>query len=164
MADRALDIYLNDHMAGATAGCDLAEDLRDRNEGTPLGEVLTSLAHEIAQDREVLADLMARRGTSANPVKQGVAWLAEKAGRVTLSGASSGSAELGTFLGLEMLALGVEGKASLWRSLRTIAASEPAVGTVDLDRLVARAEAQHAILERERLAAGALALADSLEP
>ena len=37
MADKAMDVYLNDHLAGAMLGSDLAEQLRDENEGTPLG-------------------------------------------------------------------------------------------------------------------------------
>lgn len=100
MADGALDVYLNDHMAGAVMGCDLAEQIRDRNEGTGLGEVMASLATEIDRDRESLAELMERLGTRGNPVKKGVGWLAEKASRVKLSGASSGDPELGTFLAL----------------------------------------------------------------
>jgi hypothetical protein len=38
MADRAMDVYLNDHLAGATLGSNLAEQIRDRHEGTPLGD------------------------------------------------------------------------------------------------------------------------------
>jgi hypothetical protein len=158
MADRALDIYLNDHLAGATAGLELAEELRDRTAGTALGDVMTSLAQEIARDREVLVDLADRLGTTSNPVKQGVAWLAEKAARIKLSGASSGSPALGTFLGLEALALGVEGKACLWRSLQSIAAPDGTLATLDLDDLIERAQAQREILERERRAAGAAVL------
>ncbi len=40
MADKAMDVYLNDHLAGAKLGSDLAKQLRARSEGTPLGDVM----------------------------------------------------------------------------------------------------------------------------
>jgi hypothetical protein len=42
-----MDVYLNDHLAGAMLGSDLAEQIRDRHEGTPLGDVMGSIAPEI---------------------------------------------------------------------------------------------------------------------
>ena len=37
MADKAMDVYLNDHLAGAMLGSALAKQLREEHEGTPLG-------------------------------------------------------------------------------------------------------------------------------
>ena len=39
-ADKLLSIYLNDHLAGATIGVELARRIRARNRGTPLGDYL----------------------------------------------------------------------------------------------------------------------------
>ena len=64
MADKAMDVYLNDHLAGAMLGSDLAEQLRKENEGTPLGELMATLAPRIEDDRQTLIDLMERMGTS----------------------------------------------------------------------------------------------------
>ena len=36
IAGKALDIYLDDYLAGSTLGCGLAEQLHAQNEGTPL--------------------------------------------------------------------------------------------------------------------------------
>jgi hypothetical protein len=58
MADKALDVYLKDHLAGAMLGGALAERLRDENNGTPFGEVMSSLAQQIEDDRTTLLDLM----------------------------------------------------------------------------------------------------------
>jgi len=66
----------------------------------------------------------------------------------------------GAFMALETLAMGVEGKASMWRALKEVAGEYPALATTNLDELIDRAEAQSAILERERLAAGMQALSD----
>ncbi|MGZ6576576.1 MAG: hypothetical protein ACXVHJ_37035 [Solirubrobacteraceae bacterium] len=70
MSESAIHTYLNDHLGGAMLGSDLAAQIRDRNQGTPLGEVMARLAREIGEDRETLLELMERMGTSKNPVKQ----------------------------------------------------------------------------------------------
>ena len=158
MADKAMDVYLNDHLAGAVLGSDLAQQIRDHNANTPLGELMRSLAPQIEEDRQTLIGLMARMGTSENPIKQAGAWVTEKASRVKLTGMSSGEPELGTFMALESLALGVQGKLSLWRALEQVASEHPALASVDLGELIARAHAQYDLLEHERLTAGARAL------
>jgi hypothetical protein len=159
MADKAMDIYLNDHLAGAMLGSNLAEQIRSHNRGTPLGELMGSLAPQIEQDRQTLIGLMQRIDTSKNPVKQAGAWITEKASRVKFWGLTSGEPELGTFMAVETLALGVWGKLSLWRALAQVAEQHPAIASVDLDDLIARAQNQYDLLERERLAAGRRALA-----
>jgi hypothetical protein len=160
MADRAIDVYLNDHLAGAMLGSDLAEQIRQRHEGTPLGELMGSIAPEIEADRERLVDLMDRMDVSRNPIKQATGWLAEKASRLKFSGIASGEPDQSAFMALETLMLGVEGKASLWRALREIRSQYPALLSTDLEDLIARAERQRDALEHERLAAGARALAN----
>jgi hypothetical protein len=106
MADKAMDVYLNDHLAGAMLGSDLAEQIRDRHEGTPLGDVMGSIAPEIEEDRQTLLDLMERTGTSKNPVKQVTGWVAEKASKVKFSGVVSGEPDQGAFRRWRALRLG----------------------------------------------------------
>jgi hypothetical protein len=162
MADNAIDVYLNDHLAGAMLGSDLAEQLRAQNHGTPLGLLMESLAPEIEQDRQTLMELMQHMDTSQNPVKQATAWIAEKASRAKFSGATSGDPELGTFMALETLALGVRGKACMWEALKLVADQHPAIASVNLDELIHRAGIQEDALERERLASGTRALANQV--
>lgn len=158
MADKAMDVYLNDHLAGAVFGSDLAEALQKENEGTALGDLMSSLAPKIEEDREMLIDLMERMGTSKNPVKQATTWLAEKASRPKLSGLTSGEPEFGTFMALETLTLGVEGKVSLWKALKEVARSHEPLESMNFDDLIESAQAQHDALERERIAASRRAL------
>ena len=158
MADKAMNVYLNDHLAGAMLGCDLAQQIRDQNENTPLGELMRSLSPQIEQDRQTLIGLMVHMGISKNPVKQAGAWVAEKASRVKFMGLTSGEPELGTFMAVESLALGVQGKLSLWRVLQQVADQHPAIASVDLQELIGRAQTQYDLLEHERLTAGARAL------
>jgi hypothetical protein len=158
MAHKAMDVYLNDHLGGATLGSDLAEQIGDQAEGTPLAAVMATLHAEIEEDRRTLVDLMERMGVTRNPVKQATGWLAEKGSRLKFGRLSSGEPEQGIFMALESMALGVQGKGALWRALREVHADHAPLAPVDFDALIARADEQYATLERERLAAGTRAL------
>jgi hypothetical protein len=154
MADKAMDTYLNDHLAGAMLGSDLAEQIRTRAAGTPLADAMEPLALEIEEDRQTLIGLMARIDTARSPVKQAGAWVTEKASRAKFTGLTSGEPGLGMFMALESLALGVQGKLSLWRALELVADRYPALASVNFSDLAQRAQEQYETLERERLAAG----------
>jgi hypothetical protein len=159
MADGSLDTYLNDHLGGAMLGSDLAEQIGERSEGTPLGDLMAEIAPQIEEDRQTLIDLMEQLGASRNPVKQASAWVAEKASRVKFSGASSGAPDFGLFMSVETLTLGVEGKLSLWKALKRVAAEHPPLADANLDELIARAQSQHDRLEEQRLELGRQVLA-----
>lgn len=158
MADKAMNVYLNDHLAGAMLGSDLAERIRARSEGSPLGVMMRSVAAQIEEDRQILLDLMSRIGTSENPVKRAGGWVAEKVSRLKLTGLTAGEPDLGLFMSLETLALGVQGKLSLWKALQQVADSCPAIQSVDFEQLIGRAQGQYELLERARLSAGKQAL------
>jgi len=158
MPDKALDVYLNDHLAGALLGSQLAGQIRDQSEGSSLGDVMAPIAREIDADRQTLTDLVEQLGTSRNPVKEVTGWLAEKVSRAKFAGATSGDPDFGLFMALETLTLGVEGKLSLWRALKEIAGEHAPLAAADLDGLISRAQSQHQVLERERVAAGRRAL------
>ena len=51
----------------------------------------------------------------------------------------------------QTLSMGIEGKICMWRPLRTVADGYPALGSLDLDDLVARGEDQRARIEEKRL-------------
>ena len=97
---RRLDIYLNDHLAGATVGVELSRRAAAANRGTPTGEFLERLHDEIVEDRRVLEDIMRALGVDASPIKPAVAWVAEKAGRVKLNGQVRGYSPLSRLLEL----------------------------------------------------------------
>lgn len=153
----ALAVYLNDHLSGATLGVDHARELQATLEDTAHGLDMARVADAIAEDRDTLVDLIDRAGISRNPVKQATAWVAEKAGRVKFSGLSSGDRDLGTYLALETMSLGVAGKQSLWEGLRQVAGSHEVLAEVDLDELIARAREQREFLEDLRLTFARLA-------
>jgi hypothetical protein len=120
-----------------------------------------SIAAQIEEDRQTLVDLMERMNVSKNPLKQAAGWLAEKASRLKFSGAGSGEPDQSAFMALETLTLGVEGKRSMWKVLKEVQSQYPPLASTNLDELIERADTQHDVLERERLATGVLALGTS---
>ncbi len=158
MDNKALGTYLNDHLGGATMGGDLAEQLVSHYEGTDREAVMASLAKDIIEDRDTLGGLMERLGTPQNPVKKVTGWMVEKATRAKFSALGAGGADFGTFMAMETLSLGVEGKRSMWAALKAVQEQFASMASMDLDELVARAERQRAMVETERLALAPQAL------
>ena len=161
MDGRLIAIYLNDHLAGATGGLELARRALGANRGTPFEAPLARLAAEIEEDRATLLDVMRRLEVARDPLKEAAAWLAEKAGRAKLNGRIAGYSPYSRVLELEVLALGVEGKRALWRALAHVAADDARLAGVDLAALTRRAEGQRRLIERQRLRAAEIAFGAS---
>jgi hypothetical protein len=156
---KLLRIYLQDHLAGATGGLELARRARGSNEGTPYGEPLAELADDIEADRRSLESLMEDLGFGADRAKNLVFWVGEKAGRLKPNGQLTGYSPLSRMIELEGLITGVNGKRSLWLTLVDVAESEPELDAERLRRLVDRAERQLATLHELRARAGREAFA-----
>jgi hypothetical protein len=145
MLDRKLlGTYLNDHLAGSTVGLELAKRARGSNEGTEYGEVLKRIAREIEEDRETLQGLMEAFEIKRDRAKVLAAWTAEKAGRLKPNGRLLSYSPLSRLVELEMLALGISGKLSLWEALAEVAAEDSRLDLAELKRLSERAERQRA--------------------
>ncbi len=157
LGDR-LTIYLNDHLAGATAGLDLARRTAGNNAGNPYGRVLAEVAGELADDRDALIDVMERLSVSRDHVKVIGAWAVEKIGRLKLNGSILSYSPLSRLVEIEGLSLGVEGKLSLWQSLKLTHGNDPRLRGVDLEALIDRARSQRRRLERQRRRAAEEAL------
>ena len=76
---RLLGIYLNDHLAGATGGLELARRVARSSLMPADARVLQRLAAEIAADRQALLKIMAALGIPARSYKRYAAWIGEKA-------------------------------------------------------------------------------------
>ena len=149
-ANKYLAVYLNDHLAGATAGTELAKRSAKLNQGSALGEFLSRLVREIEEDRTSLEDVMDRLGVHKSPIKPAVAWIAERVGRLKLNAELTEYSPLSRVLELEGLCLGVHGKACLWRSLQKAPGLAQQLTGIDLAELEKRAEGQLQELERFR--------------
>jgi len=152
-SDEQLAVYLNDHLAGSAAGLELAEKLRDNNQGTALGKAMTALHTDIEHDRAALEELMGALEIPRHPVKDAAGRVLERLSRLRLNPALTGDAELTRLLETEALSLGIEGKLSMWAALKEAAAGDPRLAVTDFDRLIERARTQRAALEPHRLAA-----------
>jgi hypothetical protein len=159
--DNPLAIYLHDHLAGAAMAIDLLEAMRDKHPADALGDFATTMLAEVEADRTTLKNLADRIGSGSSQLKELTAWLSEKVSRIKLN---RDSHSLATFEALEFLALGVLGKLALWNALRMLAPGDARLREIDLDRLAARAQAQHANIEEKRLAEATIVLAQHRIP
>ena len=153
-----LATYLNDHLAGATAGREMARRSAANNRGSDLGGFFADLAREIEEDRDSLLALMDGLGVSTDRIKVLGGWAAEKLGRLKPNGRLFSYSPLSRLVELEGLALGVHGKLGLWQALQEIQAREPTLTKTDLISLSHRAERQLNELEQRRRAIVAEAL------
>jgi hypothetical protein len=149
--DKLLAIYLNDHLAGSTAGRELAKRTLSANRGTSYGPFLERLTNEIVEDRATLVEVMDAAGVAEDRVKAVVALAGERAGRLKLNGRLRGYSPLSRVVEFEGLALGVTGKLALWRALRDL--NDERLTRFDFGGLASRAERQQEELEQQRLAA-----------
>jgi hypothetical protein len=156
-----LAIYLNDHLAGSTAGVELSRRLRKENEGTEFEPPLSQLSEEIGEDRETLRAIMSRLGVPESQVKAAFAWTFEKVTRLKLNGRLTGYSPLSRLTELEALAWGVDGKIAGWRTLLEVAGSDERLDRSQLDDLIARGERQRETLEQLRVKAVRLCFAPS---
>ena len=150
-----LGIYLNDHLAGAVAGSNLARRLAASEREWTKADVLDRLAIELAEDRAALQDVMAAMDVSVRVSKTWAAWTAERMGRLKLNGRVFRRSPLSRVLELEAMRLGVEGKAAGWRTLRAGAAADPRLDADRLDALIDKARGQIDTLEQLRIEAAA---------
>ncbi|HEX8051221.1 MAG TPA: hypothetical protein VF504_07095, partial [Solirubrobacterales bacterium] len=155
--DRLLAIYLNDHLAGATLGVELARRLRSSNkDDAEFGEPLAQICAEIEADRETLVRLMERLEVGRDPVKPVLAKVAERLGRLKLNGRIFGYSPLSRVLELEVLSGMVGGKMQLWNALEQ--SFGESLDGFDFHDLAARADRQGQRLEDLHLAAAQRAL------
>jgi hypothetical protein len=155
--EELLAIYLNDHLAGATLGVELARRLQGSNEDDPeFGPALAEVCAEIEADRETLKAAMKQLGVAQSKLKPLAAAFAERLGRLKLNGRLWGYSPLSRLDELELLQIGVVGKRRLWRALEHTHASD--LPGFELGALAERATEQLRRLEALHLKAAALAL------
>ena len=143
-----LAIYLNDHLAGAMLGVELARRARSSNRGVEgIGEELAKVCTEIEADREALELVMKRLGIARNRVKPAGAWVAEKLGRLKLNGRVCSYSPLSRLVELELLYLGITGKMQMWKTLERTFHGEKLGEELSLEQLAEAAACQRSRIE-----------------
>jgi hypothetical protein len=143
-----LGVYLNDHLAGATAGIGLARRMAASAEpGSERAKLLQRLAKELGSDRAALVTMMDALDVSVRGHKVFGAWAGTQASRLKLNGRLFFRSPLSDLEETEVLRLDVSGKAAGWRTLRTLAETDNRLDATRLDELLRRASRQEDELE-----------------
>ncbi len=150
MAHDPIDVYLNDHLAGATAGVDLAKQAAERHDGE-LGEFFTQLLDEISADYNTLTSLIDQMNVQGSGAKEAFAKVGASVAETKFSGDSADDPAFGTFLTLETLSIGVEGKICMWKALKVVEGDHPELASMSIDALVERGQSQRDRIEGKRL-------------
>ncbi len=161
MAQDPIEIYLNDHLAGATAGVDLVKSAAERHDGE-MGEFFQQLADEISADYNTLSSLMATMNARGSGVKEVFAKAGSEIADSKFSGDSANDPDFGTFLTLETLSIGVEGKLCMWKALKIVEDNHAELKSTNIDKLVERAQSQRDRLEGKRLEFASRALSSKV--
>ena len=142
------ETYLNDHLAGASAGTALARRIWRSNRRTQWGPRLEHVANSIEQDLAVLDRIRAAAGVSGGDLKKTAALLAERAGRLKLNRHLLTYSPLSRVLELEALMSGIQGKQRLWAALNTAVPSHHEWSQFDFAALASRATDQSETLRQ----------------
>ena len=144
----SLVTYMHDHLAGARFAINLLESLRGEKQQPEVQRLADELVREIEEDRQILEHLADKIGKPQNTLKEGAAWLAQKASLWKLGGEGH---SLSTFEAIETLSLGILGKIALWRALRVLQPIEPVLFETNFEQLCATAENQYFRVENLRI-------------
>lgn len=158
MSKEYLETYLNDHLAGSVVALEMLEKLEEHHRDTGIGQFASDLKADVADDRKELESMIERLELSEHSTRKAAAWLTEKFTELKLRWDDAGDRSFRLLETFEALALGIEGKRSLWLALQFAAKDSPALQIVDYDRLIGRAEEQRQRVEKMRLSSAAAAL------
>jgi hypothetical protein len=158
MSREGLITYLNDHLAGSVAALELLDYLIRLQRGTEGERTLAAVRTEVEEDQQTLQNLLGEVGGKESRVRKAAAWLSEKLVQAKLRLDDPGTGELRMLEALEALALGIQGKAALWRALAVASAPIPQIRGLDFAALEARAEDQFRRVDGLRLQTAPVAL------
>jgi hypothetical protein len=144
-----LVIYVNDHLGGAQVAVQLLEAMRNQQDDHEFRQFASVLLPEIQADNLVLRGIAEKIASSPSTIKQLGGWLLEKATRLKLGHTDSASFDL--FESLELLALGIQGKASLWKAVQVASEADDRLREYDFESPIRRALDQYSVVEKRRL-------------
>jgi hypothetical protein len=143
--------YLRDHLTGSDAAIRVASRLRQTHAGSEAGRLFASLSDEFAEERNAVRELLASLGEDDESPKRAAGVVS---GRLLAPAADGAPGDLSLFRALEGLAVGVQGKRCLWRTLQSLGFSHPAAEGRSLADFEAMAVRQWDAIEKHRRALG----------
>jgi hypothetical protein len=153
MSKDHLSTYLNDHLMGAVAAIEVVDQFAD--EAPDLRAFLNQLKADIEADRAEVVNLMDTLGMPQSRIRKASGWLAEQFAEMKFAMEDENLRRLERF---EALALGIQGKLSLWRALDAASSLDSRLCSLDYGRLVRRAMDQLERVEALRIKAAKSAL------
>jgi hypothetical protein len=148
---KRLSTYLNDHLAVALAGVELAKRSLASNEGTALEPLLRRLNDDLDADLRLMREVMRALGVSEDPLKKGLAWVGERLGRLKLNDSLTSYSPLSRVVELEGLMVVTGLLRTTWASLDEVLGEDARVP--DTGEARRRAEQNLRDLEQQRPAA-----------
>lgn len=147
MDRRLLDIYLTDHLAGATGVLHRLDRMVQSYPDLPIHEDIVDLHRQVRAERARLARLISDLDLPHRRQQLALARVGEVAGRLKLNGRVSSRSPLTPLVELEALRAGVAGKLSLWQTLQAVA-GELGLDAAELETLEQQAKEQFEVIER----------------
>lgn len=145
---RLVEIYLDDHWAGAAAGIAVARRLAANNSNTQWGARLSDLVDQIEEDDETLARIRSSLGVDGGKAKRVLALAGERLARLKLNGRLISYSPLSRLLECEGIEAGVSAKRRLWSALLVGMGDFPELSEYDFERLMQRADDQLDLLRQ----------------
>ncbi len=118
-----LELYLSDHLTGATAGANRAERMAEDFVDTPVYPQLARLAQEIRAERTFLRNLIDDLGFQRKAHRQAAAWAGERIGRLKANGKILERSPMTMLLEADLMRSAIHGKLGVWQTLRDHAPS-----------------------------------------
>ncbi|HLU30521.1 MAG TPA: hypothetical protein VK088_02085 [Acidimicrobiia bacterium] len=143
-----LEIYLDDHRAGAAGGSRLARRIYRNNAAGPWAGELEELSRRIDRDKRTLKEVREALGMDGGMLKTVSAVAAERIARLKFNGHLLGYSPLSRVLEVESLMSGVLAKRRLWAALHVAQPSYPELERFDFEGLGTEAESQLEVLGR----------------
>lgn len=146
IAQDLLNLYLSDHLTGASAGAARIDRMAGSFVDTPVFAQLSVIAEEIRAERRFLKQLIHDLGFRQLPHRQAAAWAGEHAGRLKNNGRLLSRSPMTIVLEVELMRSAVMGKRGGWQTLADNAEDlglDPEV----FRQLAEKALQQHEVLE-----------------
>lgn len=122
--DRALlELYLNDHLTGATAGRARIRHMVRVYPDLPIHDELRHLASDLEEEHRRLSALISELGLSLKRYRQLPAEVGERLGRLKLNNRLFGRSPMSPLLEVELLRGAVNAKSGLWECLHDLSAT-----------------------------------------
>lgn len=142
-----LELYLNDHLAGATAGRSRAHRMASAHADLEMGPELKSFADELDAEHHRVRELLSELGLSRRVSRQVLARVAEEMGRLKMNGHWLRRSPMTPVLELELMRGAVNAKVGMWELLATLS-EDLGLDRQEFVHLGERVDVQSALLAR----------------